>query len=80
MASFLVLCGWAVVATFLVLFCPWFTSTPLRAPVAALAFLFRLFRFSRHLIRRDLFIVIGFAEKIILDGACLVITISVKWG
>ena len=47
-----------MVATFLVLFCPWFSSTPLRAPVVALALLFRLFRFSRHLIRRDLFIVI----------------------
>ena len=62
MASFSVLCGWAVVMTFLVLFCPWFASTPLRVPVAALALLFRLFRFSRHLIQRNLFIVIGFAE------------------
>ena len=48
--------------TFSVLLCPWFAGTPLRAPVAALALLFRLFRFSRHLIRRDLFIVIGLAE------------------
>ena len=49
MALFSVLCGWAVAATFSVLFCPWFAGTPLRAPVAALALLSRLFRFSRHL-------------------------------
>ena len=62
MAPFTILCGWAVAAVFSVLFCPWFAGTPLRAPVAALALLFRQFRFSGHLIRRDLFIVIRLAE------------------
>ena len=51
-----------MVAKFSVLFCPWFAGTPFGALVTALALLFRLFRFSRHLIRRDLFIVIGLAE------------------
>ena len=48
MAPFTVLCGWAVAATFSVLFCPWFAGTPLRAPVAALALLFRLFIHSQR--------------------------------
>ena len=34
--------------------------------LVALALLFKLFRFSRHLIQRDLFMVIGLAEQIIL--------------